>query len=316
MFNTGIIVRLKAMWNSVLPSSARPSEAYPDARPFSNEQYWSRQNVTAHRRFGNARQSLAYFHWRNDNYYDYLRFMPVSGHDGKAVLDYGCGPGNDLVGFASYSQPNRLIGADIAQPSLDEAAERLALHGHKAEFLKINDDNPQIPLENHSVDYIHCTGVLMYVADVLGTLQEFRRLLRPGGTARVMVYNYDSVWFHLFAGYLQRFENPAFQRTNKTTEEVFFESTDWSSCPRNRVWTAGDFMALCEKAGFSCEHLGNAVAVREMEILPKRFTAVLDERLEEVHRRFLLGLTFDARGVPYFNGHAAGIDACFLLRPQ
>ena len=25
--------------------------------------------------------------------------MPVSGRDGDIVLDYGCGPGHDLVGF-------------------------------------------------------------------------------------------------------------------------------------------------------------------------------------------------------------------------
>ena len=31
--------------------------------------------------------------------------MPVNQADGLVVLDYGCGPGNDLVGFGHFSNP-------------------------------------------------------------------------------------------------------------------------------------------------------------------------------------------------------------------
>jgi hypothetical protein len=51
-------------------------------------------------------------------------------------------------------------------------------------------------------------------------------------------------------------------------------------------------------------------------ILPKRFEAILNAELEQEHRRFLLGLTFDRRGLPYSGDKAAGIDACYLLEPR
>jgi SAM-dependent methyltransferase len=318
MFNSGIGAGLR----NLLGSSQRRAKTVVEvgvvakgqpSSTLTNEEYWSSQNVTHHAKFSSSAESLAYFHWRNDNYYDYIDLMPVSGQDGKVVLDYGCGPGNDIVGFATLSRPARLIAADVSRPSLDEAAERLSLHGGRAEFIKMSDENARIPLPDASVDLVHCSGVLMCVRDDLATLREFRRILKPGGAAQLMVYNYNCIWYHLFAGYIRRFTDPNYR--GATTQQAFFESTDWVNCPMNRVWTVPQFAALSEAAGLSCEHLGNATAVREVEVLPRRFEAILERRLEEEHRRFLLELTFDARGVPHFRGKAAGIDACYRLRP-
>jgi len=56
--------------------------------------------------------------------------------------------------------------------------------------------------------------------------------------------------------------------------------------------------------------------VRELGLLPRRFEAVMDERLEKEHREFLLSLTFDNRGLPIYEGHWAGVDGCYLLTPK
>ena len=63
--------------------------------------YWTRYNVTSHERFASAANSLAYLRWRNDQYFGYSELMPVDRQDGKVILDFGCGPGHDLVGFAT-----------------------------------------------------------------------------------------------------------------------------------------------------------------------------------------------------------------------
>src|SRR5438876_1052729 len=102
-----------------------------------NAHYWSEVNVTDHQRFTTAAASLEYFHWRNSQYHPYLEMMPVAGQDGKVVLDYGCGPGNDLVGFATFSKPSRLIGMDISLRSVAEAKARVALHSDSAEVIPI-----------------------------------------------------------------------------------------------------------------------------------------------------------------------------------
>jgi SAM-dependent methyltransferase len=280
-------------------------------RPQTSQEFWSAYNVTEHRRFRDREESLRYFWWRSEQYFDYLDHMPVEGQDGKVVLDYGCGPGHDLVGFVEYSKPSRIIGVDVSPASLSEARDRLALHGARAELVRIDESTARLPLPDASIDYVHCSGVLHHVPDPVAVLREFRRVLRPGGQGRIMVYNYESVWLHLYAAHMLRFADPDGHR--RTVREAFRRSTDTEDCPISEAWTPAQVSDMSAEAGFACRHLGNAVSVHELVILPKRFDAILNADLEEEHRRFLLGLTFDRRGVPYQGDKAAGIDGCYSL---
>jgi SAM-dependent methyltransferase len=283
-------------------------------RPQTSQEFWSSYNVTEHRRFRDRDESFRYFQWRSEQYFDYLEHMPVAGQDGKVVLDYGCGPGHDLVGFVEYSKPSRLIGMDVSPASLSEAGDRLALHGAHPELVHIDERTARLPLPSASVDYVHCSGVLHHVPDPLAVLREFGRVLRPDGRSRIMVYNYESVWLHLYAAHMLRFADPAGPRL--TVREAFRRSTDTENCPISVAWTPAEVSDIAAGAGFACRHLGNAVSVHELVILPKRFDAILNADLEEEHRQFLLGLTFDRRGLPYQGDKAAGIDGCFLLEPR
>jgi|GEM_PF-6486271 len=87
----------------------------------SVEEYWTEHNVTLHKRFTDSASSLEYLHWRNSQYYGYAELMPTSVEDNLSILDFGCGPGNDLVGFGVMSKPCRLVGVDVSASSLTEA---------------------------------------------------------------------------------------------------------------------------------------------------------------------------------------------------
>jgi SAM-dependent methyltransferase len=303
-----MIGKLYRRARGLLSALARPVPRQQETYP-SSESYWDDHNVSQHRRFGSARESLEYFHWRNDQYPGYIDLLPVAGHDGEAILDFGCGPGNDLVGFAHYSRPRRLVAMDVAQNSLDEARSRMALHGAAAEYLKIREDEARLPLEDGSLDYVHCSGVLMCVRDPLATLREFHRVLRPGGRARLMVYNHDSLWMHLYVGHVLRQRRPEWR--DLPIAEIFLRSTDGEACPVNRCWRVDEFLELGARAGFRCRHLGNAVSLIELDLLPQRFQAAMHADLPEESRRFLLSLRIDERGIPHRDGVAAGIDACY-----
>jgi len=274
--------------------------------------YWTSHNVTAHTRFATPEQSFAYLDWRNAQYYGYIERMPVSGHDGKVILDYGCGPGNDLVGFGTFSAPRRLIGADVSSTSLQEATQRLALHGIAAQLIHV-DDTGTIPLDSHSVDYIHCSGVLHHIADPGAVLREFRRVLAPGGAIRVMVYNYDSLWLHLYVAYLKRiFEG---ESRDLDIRQAFSKTTDGPDCPIADVYKTDEFLRLAQSNGLSADFLGAGISMWEMSLLPRRFEAIMSPHLEREHRSFLIALTFDEAGYPLHNGCHAGVDGCYLLVP-
>ena len=129
-----------------------------------------------------------------------------------------------------------------------------------------------------------------------------------------MVYNRDSLWFHLYVAYQRTIIQGLFSSEN--IEEQFKRSTDGESCPISNCYRPNEWIELCETAGFNATFTGAAISMHEMTLLNLRFPAIQDRRLNSEHRKFLLGLSFDSLGYPVTNGNYAGIDACYLLEPK
>jgi ubiquinone/menaquinone biosynthesis C-methylase UbiE len=282
-----------------------------DAAETSVEEYWTRHNVTLHERFADPASSLEYLHWRNNQYYGYAQLMPTDVEDNLSILDFGCGPGNDLVGFGVMSKPRRLVGVDVSATSLSEAEARLALHKIPVELVRIDVEQKDLPFENGAFDLVHCSGVLHHMAAPETALRELRRILRPGGRAQIMVYNRDSLWFHLYVPFVLQIEQGRFKGLSQ--EDAFRRSTDGPSCPISRAYSRKCFQSLVEPLGFKLKAYGSAVAAWEMMQLPKRHAAVLDQRLPRESREFLSALRFDECAVPLSDGHRAGVDGCYLF---
>ena len=88
------------------------------------DEYWTRHTVRA-RRFRTRRASERNLEWRLSEYPLFREFSGLWGdRDGEVILDYGCGPGNDLTGFALNTGPAG-IGFDVSQTALHLAAQRL-----------------------------------------------------------------------------------------------------------------------------------------------------------------------------------------------
>ena len=309
----------KAVTQGKGPSSAEILSLAAPSTPLADAQtqtYWTDHNVTLHHQFNTAQESLDYFHWRNDQYIDYIALMPVTGQEGKTVLDYGCGPGNDLVGFAVYSNPARLIGVDISSASLAESKHRLSLHDTDVELHQLDPNVVRLPFEDASIDHIHSSGVLHHTPNPLGILQEFHRILKPGGTVRVMVYNYNSLWMHLYVAYQRSIIERLYPEAG--LREAFTRSTDGEDCPIANCYTPEEWNALAVQAGFESACTGVGLSLYEASLFPTRFTAAMNTKLNAESRRFLLSLEIDARGLPVdpTTGFLAGVDGCYLMQKR
>jgi ubiquinone/menaquinone biosynthesis C-methylase UbiE len=235
--------------------------------------------------------------------------MPLTGQDGNVVLDYGCGPGNDLVGFWEYSRPAKLIGVDVSTAAIEQAKKRLNLHNAAVDFVVVRPGDNSLPIPDNSVDYIHCSGVIMLIHSPDVLLGEFMRILKPGGHLRIMTYNKSSLWYHLYAAYIIQIEQGLYR--SNTIDEVFARSTDGENCPHVAVWTPSDFTDMLSKAGFNAKFDGAAASLFEMSIASRRFEALMSEKLNSSSRVFLQQITIDECGIPYFGEHVAGIDAVY-----
>jgi len=280
------------------------------------ERYWTKHTVNSVP-FKTPEASEEYLRWRFTEYPLFKELMALWGdHDGETILDYGCGPGDDLTGFLLYTRAAVVIGADVSDRALKLAAGRVSLHGvdqSRYRFLRLSDAEPALPLDDASIDYVNCAGVLQHTSHPDEILSELRRTLRPGGRGRVMVYNRDSVYFHLYTAYERMIVQGTF--AGMTTEEAFARNTDGPNCPISRCYRPGEFAELASGAGLSVEYRGGYFARIELDLLEsKRDTAIADVRLGPEHRDFLETLTFDEAGFANYAGNYAGIGGVYEIR--
>jgi ubiquinone/menaquinone biosynthesis C-methylase UbiE len=281
------------------------------------DRYWADHTVRA-KHFRSARQSQRYLRQRFESYPLFRELMGLWGdHSGEAMLDYGCGPGNDLVGFLLYANPQHVIGIDVSPKALELAGHRLALHKieqSRFRLIHAGDAEAAIPLDDGSVHYIHCAGVLQHVSDPAAVLGELRRVLAPGGRACVMVYNRDSIYFHLYTAYLRMIRDGSF--AGLSVEEAFTRNTDGEACPIARCYRHAELAAVAAEAGFSAEYRGGYFAREELDWL-KRYgeEALASPELAEEHKTFIRELEHDELGYPRFAGHYAGVGGVHRLRP-
>jgi SAM-dependent methyltransferase len=170
-----------------------------------------------------------------------------------------------------------------------------------------------LPFADASVDLTHSSSVLHHMPSIEPALRELRRVLRTGGTARIMVYHMDSLWLHLYMAYDRQIAQGLDPELDLLA--AFQKSTDGSDCPISRCYTEQQFVNLGTQFGFRLESFGVAVSAWEMSLLCKRYAAIMDAKLPQVSRTFLSEPTFDDRGLPVTRpGVHAGIDGCFRFR--
>lgn len=277
------------------------------------EGYWEGHTVNS-RPFRSAGESLRYLAARSVDYPLFEQLMELQAdHSDDVVLDYGCGPGNDVVGFAVRGHAKRVIGIDVSMRALHLARQRIALHGldeARVELVRVSDDEARIPLETGTVDYLYCEGVIHHTSRPEQILAELARVLRAGGRGHLMVYNRDSLWFHLYTAYQRQIIDGAFN--GLSVEEAFQRNTDGEDCPIARAYRPDDFTALCRDAGFRVSYGGGYFARLELELLKTALTsAVKDARLSTEHRQFLRDLRIDPGGYPLYAGMYAGVGGVY-----
>ncbi len=109
-----------------------------------------------------VKESLDFFIGEISQFPGFIELMPVSGQEDKNVLDYGCGPGHDLVGFGTSSIPKKSYGLDISKTALDASRKRLDLHGIEADLIQVEESANEIPVPTGSINYIRSSGVLQH----------------------------------------------------------------------------------------------------------------------------------------------------------
>lgn len=179
---------------SVAPSgtTAGPTAGAPiDDRPAAVRAYWQ-EHVTdwpiARAPAGSPeffRETEAYRFEKLD-YLD--RLVDYAGHEGREVLDIGCGLGNDTARFALHGA--RVTGVDIAPNAVALAQRNFQQRGIGGRFLVMDGEALDFP--DASFDFVYCHTVLHFTPHPERMVEEIHRVLKPSGRAVLMMVNRHS----------------------------------------------------------------------------------------------------------------------------
>jgi ubiquinone/menaquinone biosynthesis C-methylase UbiE len=229
------------------------------------------------------------------------------------VLDYGCGPGHDVIGFLKNTSTKKIFAFDISQKALQILKHRLSLYGNdftkKVKIMQGSDGNATIPIKHDTIDHINCIGVLQHCSFPQEIIDEFYRILKPNGTVTIMVYNRDSIYFHLYAAYYNRFVKKVY--SNLSAEKTFSLLTDSNKCPLSNLYTKDEFIELCPD--FEVEYKGGYFLKKEIQLFTRtKHLALKNKRLEQEHKDFLENVNIKD-GYPTYNGYYCGVGGVYHL---
>jgi SAM-dependent methyltransferase len=191
--------------------------------------------------------------------------MPLNDLAGKCVLEVGCGAGSHAALFARH-------GARMA--ALDLSQDRAAATQRKFDLLRQEDggsaalqgDGERLPFADNSFDIVYSNGVLHHSPDTQAGVAELLRVLKPGGSAVVMLYCKHSInwWVTLWFGYgvLRGGLRRGVDRLGSATEWAGTDALTVKN-PVTRAYTASElrsmFSGFCDltlrKSDFNIVHL-------------------------------------------------------------
>lgn len=120
-------------------------------------------------------------------------FIPgFAGFDrcrGLKTLEIGVGLGADHQSFAEGGAD--LHGIDLTERAIEHTARRLALFGLESRLAV--GDAERLPYADDTFDLVYSWGVLHHSPDTPRAFHEVCRVLKPGGTARIMIYSKWSI---------------------------------------------------------------------------------------------------------------------------
>jgi ubiquinone/menaquinone biosynthesis C-methylase UbiE len=118
----------------------------------------------------------------------------LMGHAGVApgmiVVDMACGTGDPSVFIAArVGRTGHVVGIDFSPSMIAAAKENAAALNLRNTSFQVNADETQLPLASASADAFTCRFGLMAMPDPVAALQEWARVLKPGGRAAMSTHS-------------------------------------------------------------------------------------------------------------------------------
>lgn len=207
-------------------------------------QHW--ESETCGVRYGDNADEQLYFQEIRERRHElepYIRvFQDAPGFLGKKVLEIGVGAGSDFLQWVEAGA--NPIGLDFTYAAVKTTRRHLVAAG-KAAFADrvLVADAEALPFPDEAFDLVYAFGVVHHSADTERAVREARRVLKPGGRVKLMVYH-----AHCWTGWMLWLRYGLLQgRPWQSPRAIIFEHLE---SPGTKSFTVAEAKRLVESAGF------------------------------------------------------------------
>jgi ubiquinone/menaquinone biosynthesis C-methylase UbiE len=116
-------------------------------------------------------------------------FAGFAQSSGQRVLEVGVGMGADYLEWLKAGA--QATGVDLSGTSLEWAKRRCEMAGYRPD-LRVSDAE-RLPFPDNTFDIVYSYGVMHHSPDTSQCIGEARRILKPGGALRIMIYHHPSL---------------------------------------------------------------------------------------------------------------------------
>lgn len=197
--------------------------------------HWDNTQIAYFGEDVSAEKSLAAMERRNGMYPGLLELMPIH-LPGRTIIDFGCGPGHDTIGFL-LNDAKHVYAVDSSWQGLTSLWYRLNAHGftERCTLIRVGEGDWHLP----KVQHVHCAGVLHHIEKPIPVLTKLRHAIaRLSGEIRLMVYDAESEY------------------VRKTGGVEAFEHVADGDAPIAKAWTHAEVVRMAKLAGLKAQYLG------------------------------------------------------------
>ncbi len=176
-----------------------------------------------------------------------LSFVNFESTKEKKVLEIGVGLGADHSQFAQAGAD--LYGVDLTERAIQHTKRRFELLGLSSQ-LSVGDAENLI-FSNNTFDIVYSWGVLHHSPNTVKAINEVYRVLKPGGTAYIMIYHkWSLVGLMLWIRYALLIGKPF--RSLETIYDLYLESPGtkaYSTNEAKKIFKDFEFTKISIKLG-------------------------------------------------------------------